>query len=301
MSARIDCLEAAMEEEDRRLVALEKGVGGAASTAGDACGEDLDGFKFMSTLASMLVSVAVECWLDEAHKRWGLAFEAADVPAAKAKQLAEKSIKELGGATPGDKSLTYGEVDFFSIGTILARERELPLCAGPTEGGREQGKRRTRGLQFYDIGSGTGRAVIAAALLQPERFAERRARGKGGAEKRGGCKGIELLTDLHKSGVVALDAAIAARGGAAMASMELKEGDFLENKEWLLADVVFANSTCFGTELMAKLSKHAEAMRPGTRFISLTIGLTSPKFKLISKQDFLMSWGQATALIHERL
>jgi hypothetical protein len=296
LMARVDKLESAMDEEDSRLVVLESELGVAL---GAESAEDSDGVDAMSTLASMLVSMAVECWLDEAHKLWRLAFEAADVPAAKAKLLAEQGTKRLGKLAPGDKSLTYGEVDFFSIGTILAKEREIPLTV--SDGTNEQQQRRSRGLQFYDIGSGTGRAVIAAALLQPERFEERRTRGKGGSVKRGGCKGVEILRELHDSGVVACDAATSRTATSAMASVQLMEGDFFSNTEWLSADVVFANSTCFGTDLMSKLSKHAEGMKPGARFISLTIGLTSPEFKLISKQDFLMSWGQATALIHERL
>ena len=86
-----------------------------------------------------------------------------------------------------------------------------------------------------------------------------------------------------------------------MARVELDEGDFLKDTAWLAADVVFCNSTCFGQELMGKISALADGMRPGARFISLTIGLSSSAFRLVAKQDFLMSWGEATALFHERV
>ena len=139
--------------------------------------------------------------------------------------------------------------------------------------------------------------------------------------------GIEILPELHTHGLIALEhaqkeaaeaaaaaatttaatatsATSAGAGGAratVMAPMSLREGDFLRDTSWTDADVVFMNSTAFGSDLMSKISTVAEGMRKGTRLISLTIGLSTPAFKLVAKQDFLMSWGEATALFHERI
>jgi hypothetical protein len=66
-----------------------------------------------------------------------------------------------------DPTLTYGEVDFVSLGeTFLSIENNF--------GGIPQGK-------FYDIGSGTGKGCLAAALLYPFDI----------------CIGFEILEGLH--------------------------------------------------------------------------------------------------------
>ena len=72
----------------------------------------------------------------------------------------------------------------------------------------------------------------------------------------------------------------------------------------MISDVVFANSTCFGEELMEKLSNRAAViMKTGSIFITLTRTLTciGSTFSLESNHQYAMSWGTATCYIHRKL
>lgn len=60
-------------------------------------------------------------------------------------------------------------------------------------------------------------------------------------------------------------------------------GSFLDrDNDHFDADLVFANSTCFSNELMIDIAKRAEKMRVGARFITFTVKLPSPYFKVMT-------------------
>ena len=84
--------------------------------------------------------------------------------------LARSSLSAGGIPLAGD-SMTYGEFDLDFLGSLLE-------AAGPQKGDT-----------FVDLGSGCGRLVLGAALLQPNVWAE--------------CHGIELLPELHNEAVAA--------------------------------------------------------------------------------------------------
>jgi hypothetical protein len=84
--------------------------------------------------------------------------------------LARSSLSAGGIPLAGD-SMTYGEFDLDFLGSLLE-------AAAPQKGD-----------SFVDLGSGCGRLVLGAALLQPSVWAE--------------CHGIELLAELHNEAVAA--------------------------------------------------------------------------------------------------
>jgi SAM-dependent methyltransferase len=153
-----------------------------------------------------------------------------------------------------DKSLIYGEVEYKSFYAIL---RKVQPIAGPT---------------FYDLGSGTGKAVFAARLTADY---DR-------------CIGIEILQGLHTQAFniterynssfrPLLDASQRQHAAVYM-------GSFLEF-DWTDGDVVFANSTCFDDDLMAQLSRMAEGLKPGAVLVTFTRGLTyMDHFELLQKK-----------------
>ena len=79
----------------------------------------------------------------------------------------ERNKKQL----DDEKNLIYGEVDFHSFFRVLRK-------INPVKGGT-----------FYDLGSGTGRAVLAARFTRD--FSK--------------CIGIEILHGLHLAGVAVLE------------------------------------------------------------------------------------------------
>jgi hypothetical protein len=90
---------------------------------------------------------------------------------------------------------------------------------------------------FYDLGSGTGKAVIAAAMNH--NFSA--------------CYGIEILESLYDSSVVVKEQWDKTQH---ITHVDFFFGSFLDMnvKDWTDGDVVFANSTCYNNDLMTKLS-----------------------------------------------
>jgi predicted esterase/SAM-dependent methyltransferase len=178
--------------------------------------------------------------------------------------------QEWKGAAVGT-SLTYGEIDFRSFGLILQR------FTG------------TKGKTFYDLGSGTGRALVEARLLCD--FDQ--------------CIGVELLSSLHNKAVDVVRAFDEPRFRNALSvslpqkDVKVYEGSILE-EDWSDGDFIFANSTCFSLDLIDSISKLGEKLRPGSIFVTFTKGLTSKAFELLEQVRLKMSWGPATVYIHKR-
>jgi len=159
----------------------------------------------------------------------------------------------------------YGEAEIDSFAWVLNHAHPQP------------------GEVFYDLGSGLGKAVIAAFLLN--NFSK--------------LVGIELLSDLASAADTLLeryntevhpqlpqDSAAAKQSTDAMS---LIEGDFLE-LDWSDADVVYANATRFDQPLMEAISKKAEKMKPGSRFVITTTPLLSNKFSMQKRGKSAVSW-----------
>ena len=169
-----------------------------------------------------------------------------------------------------DKCLIYGEVDFTSFYKVL---RKINPAQGST---------------FYDLGSGTAKAIFIARLTQDF----------------GRCLGIEILEGLHSQACRIVERYNRKYRSYLSTGLDLHasvhQGSFLEY-DWSDGDVVFANSTCFDDDLMNDMSKRAENLRPGAIFITFTKGLTSSKFEVLERKRYRMSWGPATVYIHRRL
>ena len=168
-------------------------------------------------------------------------------------------------------SLTYGEIDFRSFGGILQRFTS------------------TRGKIFYDLGSGTGRALVEARLLCD--FDQ--------------CIGIELLNSLHKKAEKVIRDFDSSKYrkilSYSLPSRDIRvfEGSILD-EDWSDGDLIFANSTCFSPDLMTRMGTKGEMLRPGAFFITFTKGLNNEAFELIEQMRLKMSWGPATVYIHRR-
>lgn len=161
-----------------------------------------------------------------------------------------------------EKSLIYGEVDFPAFYRILRKIHPPP------------------GSVFYDLGSGTGRAVFAACLTQDF----------------GLCVGVELLAGLSARSRMVLER-YNRHYREQLHFGQPHEVRFLnaslESLDWSDGDVVFANSTCFDDRLMRTLSQKAELLRPGAIVVTFTKGLTCGrgKFELLERKRYKMSWG----------
>lgn len=168
------------------------------------------------------------------------------------------------------QSLIYGEVEFDSFYRVLRK-------ISPPPGG-----------VFYDLGSGTGKAVMVARLTQDfER-----------------CEGIEILKSLHEQGAKIVDRynkyfknklCLGQKQEAKVTEVDsqftfffhfifltftyFSQGSLLEF-DWSDGDVVFANSTCFDDDLMRQLGEQAERLKPGSIVVTFTKGINN-KCKII--------------------
>lgn len=150
----------------------------------------------------------------------------------------------------------YGEIVFMSFYLLLER-------ASPR---REE--------IFYDLGSGSGKAVIAAALAFD--FAQ--------------CIGIERLPVLHKL-------ALQVTGKSHLQQVHFIQGDFLKY-DFKDGNIIFINATCLHYYTWEALVKKLLLLKPGARVIVITKKIKSPEFQLIHQETILMSWGMSTASIY---
>ncbi len=144
------------------------------------------------------------------------------------------------------------------------------------------------GQIFYDLGSGTGKAVVLAHLFFD--FSQ--------------CIGIELVDTLYNGSIDVLkqfDNEIKPTIAKEVENKQIKliHGSFLDI-DLRNADFVFMNSTCFQDDLMQLLEVKLEELRPHATVISLSKMLKSPAFQQYKHKLYEFSWGQATAFYHRK-
>jgi len=191
-------------------------------------------------------------------------------------------------------SLVYGEITYASFFRTLEKIRTLY--------GFGLDVAAARSLAFYDLGSGAGKPVVAAATIFPF----------------GKCVGLELLDGLVEASRDAKKryddvAKPRLRDAAPWAAQDFNEHAALPPADvsferaditaadWSDGDVVFANSTCFDDGLMAAIGRKAAALKPGTVVVTLTKKLPSPVFEVCESNLYQMSWGGATVFIQRRI
>ncbi len=209
-------------------------------------------------------------------------------PLTLGKAASKKEREELGRK---ETTLVYGEISFEAFGVILEKVKKIYGRQDVGASGA-YGVLQGRGGVFYDLGSGTGKGVVAAAILH--NFDQ--------------CVGVECLEGLYSISLEML-ASYNTRGKTKLQDREFDThcsfvfGDFLDMKvrDWRDGDVVFANSTCYDEELMAKIAEKAIGMKKGSFFISFSKRLASEDFVILEHEMMKMSWGEATVYIMQKM
>lgn len=169
-----------------------------------------------------------------------------------------------------DKAHTYGEVTPEGFHQILKE-------VGQSEG------------VFYDLGSGTGKAVILASLF-------------GDFSK---LVGIEIIEDLYKTAKGVLDRFDKTVRPIFPPDKNKFTVDFIHANFFDVdisdANLIFTHSTCFYDEIMNQLERKFVSLRKGTKIITVTKSLVSPFFRLLKSNEFPMTWGKATVNIYEKV
>jgi len=192
-------------------------------------------------------------------------------PAAIGKALAKREREETQEKPPIE--FVYGEIQFFSFALTLGKIKQ------------KFGGLPENNCKFADLGSGSGKAVLAAMLMHD--FEE--------------AVGIEILTSLHKLASEEISQIWEEVSEANSRQPRFIHGDFFEVCDWTDADVVFACSTCFSDSTMIRLSQIAERMKQGSFFITLTKKLPgTDAWEVIDHDRCLMSWGETSVFIQRR-
>lgn len=168
------------------------------------------------------------------------------------------------------RSFTYGEITPEAFYHLLKEADPKP------------------GDVFYDLGSGTGKAVILAALTFPLSRAV----------------GIEIVDSLYDASISVLE-----RYRSEVLRSQLLHnppevsfvmGNFLEH-DLSNVDIIFAHSTCFDENLMSGLERKLDEVKKGARVITVTKDLSSPSFRIVKRREYNMNWGTSTVHTHIRI
>ena len=146
-------------------------------------------------------------------------------------------------------------------------------------------------LIFIDLGSGTGKAVISMSLMHY-------------FKKIIGIEYLENIFNLsqeYKNNYINI---IKEKQDLYnnINNIEFIKGDFLKYN-WENADIIFANSTCFSSDVINNIALKAnKECKSGTIIITFTKNLNKLNSDWELRDGFrrLMTWGVATIYIHKK-
>jgi hypothetical protein len=170
----------------------------------------------------------------------------------------------------GTEKLLYGELPFATWQKIVEYVKPNPDGV------------------LFDLGSGTGRVVMASHLL----FNFRKAIG------------VELLDGLHEKALEVkenFDKNIKPKITKEIAERELQfvKADFFTT-DLREADFIFMNHPFKDGEVFMKLEeKFLNELKPGTKITTIIRALRNPRFKSLGSQTYKFSWGDSTAHFFE--
>lgn len=182
----------------------------------------------------------------------------------------EISLSERRRLKNDNPSFTYGEINLPSLAVCLAIVKPKP------------------GEVFYDLGSGAGKAVFCAALLNDWKR----------------CIGIELLPALYdctQSLLIKLKQLPNAQTffPHQLNNIHFHHGDIMAS-EFSDADVVYINATVFSPDFWDTFTPKFETLKSGARIIVLTKKLNPDQFELIEETALPMSWGVNSVFVYRR-
>lgn len=178
----------------------------------------------------------------------------------------------------GVKWLTYGEMLFQTMALSIESIRDR--YGGLTEGG-----------VFYDLGSGTGKGCLGAALLHP--FDQ--------------VFGVEILEKLYTSSLdlvntynrIMPEKQVEYPGlFPKIPPIEIIHAD-LFSIDFYNADVLYIASTCFTEEMMETLANLP--VKQGAFAITTTKNLNTDSWEILETERREMSWAPATVFISRKL
>lgn len=199
----------------------------------------------------------------------------ADVPAELAVEMSRE--ERVRRKLPND-SLAYGEIDGPAFINLLVKCRYV------------YGHMRSEGGIFWDLGSGSGKAVLAAAYVHD--FAR--------------CCGIEALDGLK---TLSEEALVRSKGAAGISEFDARRvkvlfasGDFCGAKRWQDEATVLLVHANLSTSQAESVRKRCDEMKRGSLCISISRpAVGDALWGLLGREAIQTSWGLAQVYLHEKL
>lgn len=181
-----------------------------------------------------------------------------------ARRISQQERKRLGIT---EDAFVYGEIEFLPFFTILDRV-----------------KPQSHEI-FYDLGSGSGKAVMTATCY----FDLSKA-----------C-GIELLPGLFAAANAQIQKAYQLKkiDSRKIASIKFINDNFIEY-DFSDGDIIFINATCLDYFIWEKLLTKLTCLKSGSRVIVTTKKIAHEQFEVIYSGMDLMSWGMNTVNIYRK-
>lgn len=211
-------------------------------------------------------------------------FSDCSADVAKKASLAERQASERLDVP----SLTYAEVDFEILHDILNTVKREHVSFYANTG------------VFVDLGSGAGKACVAAGLLHPFQRAV----------------GIEQLQCLNEFAMAAIAKYkdVTLPDGASKPEIELIQGDFVadmvEKLEPIASEIsmLLVVATCYGEDQMKAVAMLAKMMPAGSIVVTFTqplpdsvIGREAGSWALVRSEQKKMMWGSSTCFIFKKV
>lgn len=141
---------------------------------------------------------------------------------------------------------------------------------------------------FFDLGSGTGRVVVASHLLYDFKKSI----------------GVELLDGLHDKAMEVKENFEKTIKPQVEKQVEGRELQFIKSDIFAVdlreADFIFMNHPFKDGEVFMKLEeKFLSELKPGTKIVTIIRALRNPAFKSLGSQTYKFSWGDSTAHFFE--
>ncbi len=160
----------------------------------------------------------------------------------------------------------YGEIDFSSFIALLSLVKP------------------NKKTIFYDLGSGTGKAVIACAMVFDVQESH----------------GIELLEPLHNIAYQQQQHYYLKQTTPTCPSIQFTHDDFL-TANFSSATLIYINSTGFFGEMWLAISERIAQSTDCMTVISISKPLKTNAFKIFKITSVQMSWGVVKAYIQQRI
>lgn len=219
----------------------------------------------------ILLGVSISNWLqDVAYKRWykklalnqhQCVYQELYTP------INGFALSRAARHTQDAMEYVYGEIDFISFIALLSLTR-------PDEN-----------TVFYDLGSGTGKAAIACAMVFNVKASH----------------GIELFSSLHHAACKQLQSLSSRTDySTTIHKIHFTNDNFLYS-DFNDATLIFINATGFFGEMWNAISQRIEQTTRCETVITTSKPLKSAAYNMIHTTSVQMSWGIVTAYIQQRI